>query len=140
MQRAPGPPGPRLRRLTAIRSLAQGPDAGNHAAENAERSGCQPSGIRGALSVTKSVGAGGRGGWWRRMPASSSVRLPLRRLHGAHEVTTLSQTDSPPFDRGITWSSVSLPLSVPQYWHLHLSRAKSARREIFRWMDFGTRT
>ena len=74
------------------------------------------------------------------MPASSIVRLPLRRLHGAHEATTFSQIDSPPRLRGTTWSRVSFPASVPQYWHFQLSRAKSARREIFRCTDLGTRT
>jgi hypothetical protein len=35
-------------------------------------------------------------------------------LQGAHEVTTFSQIDSPPRERGTTWSSVNLLLAVPQ--------------------------
>jgi hypothetical protein len=60
-------------------------------------------------------------------------------LHGAHEVTTFSQTESPPRLLGTTWSSVSLPVE-PQYWQRQPSRAKSARREIFRFTARGTRT
>ena len=51
---------------------------------------------------------------WSCIASSSSSRLPLRRLHGAHEVTTFSHTESPPRLRGTTWSSVSRPLAVPQ--------------------------
>ena len=62
----------------------------------------------------KSTGAGGRG--WRVQLHRDLLgsRFPLRRLHGAHEVTTFSQTDSPPRERGTTWSSVSRPPLVPQ--------------------------
>ena len=35
----------------------------------------------------------------------------MRRLHGAHEVTTFSHTESPPRLLGTTWSSVSLPVA-----------------------------
>jgi hypothetical protein len=35
-------------------------------------------------------------------------------LQGAQAVTTFSQIDSPPFERGTTWSSVSRPEEVPQ--------------------------
>ena len=45
---------------------------------------------------------------------TDAVRSPLRRLHGAQAVTTFSQIDSPPFDLGTMWSSVSRPLVVPQ--------------------------
>ena len=44
----------------------------------------------------------------------ASSRSPLRRLHGAHEVTTFSHTEPPPFERGTTWSSVSRPPVSPQ--------------------------
>ena len=47
------------------------------------------------------------------MEISSSNRFPLRRLHGAQEVTTFSQTESPPL-RGTTWSSVSRTSAAPQ--------------------------
>ena len=56
---------------------------------------------------------------------------PLRRLHGAQLATMFSQLDSPPFERGITWSTVKLERD-PQYWHVQPSRAKTARRVIFR--------
>jgi hypothetical protein len=39
--------------------------------------------------------------------------VALRRLQGARAVTTFSQIDSPPLDRG-GWSSVSRPFDVPQ--------------------------
>src|SRR5205085_10134458 len=78
------------------------------------RYGCHPVGIFGAASLMKSTGAGGRGFEWRCIATSSGRRLPLRRLHGAHEVTTFSQTESPPRLRGTTWSSVSRPPLVPQ--------------------------
>jgi len=60
------------------------------------------------------AGAGGRGCVRSSIPACSSVRSPLRRLHGAQAVTTFSQIDSPPFERGTTWSSVSRPFDEPQ--------------------------
>jgi hypothetical protein len=61
-------------------------------------------------------------------------------LHGAQEVTTFSQTESPPRLRGTMWSSVSRPPFVPQYAQRQPSRAKSARREIFLWTVRGTDT
>ena len=64
----------------------------------------------------------------------------LRRLHGAHEATMLSQPDVPPLERGITWSTVRL-VRAPQYWHSQPSRANTARRVILRlWVSRGTRT
>src|SRR6266540_746565 len=60
----------------------------------------------------KSTGAGAFGNVLSSSPLSSSVRFPLRRLQGAHEVTTFSQTESPPFDLGTTWSSVRRPAVV----------------------------
>ena len=80
------------------------------AAPYAARYRSQRCGIFGAASRMNSTGAGGRGGWRSSMCTSCGRRLPLRRLHGAQEVTTFSQTDSPPFERGTTWSSVSRPL------------------------------
>ncbi len=88
----------------------------------------------------KSTDAGGRGFARSVIETSSGSRLPLRMLHGAHEVTTFSQTESPPRLRGTTWSSVSLPPLVPQYMQRQPSRANSARREILRWSVLGTRT
>src|SRR4051812_50061392 len=53
----------------------------------------------------------------------------------------LSQDDVPPFERGITWSTVRCEWPVPQYWQVHLSRAKIARRGVLRlWGGRGTRT
>src|SRR6201998_4898126 len=80
----------------------------------AGRYGVQPDGIRGAASLMKSVGVGARGDVRSAIPACSSVLSPLRRLHGAQAVTAFSQIDSPPFDRGTTWSSVRRPFDVPQ--------------------------
>src|SRR5437867_13357947 len=65
------------------------------------------------------------------MPACRGVRSPLRRLHGAHEATMFSQLDAPPFERGITWSTVRLE-RAPQYWQVQESRANTARRVILR--------
>ena len=62
----------------------------------------------------KSTGVGGRGVVRSVMLVSSSSRSPLRWLHGAHEVTTFSQTEVPPRERGTTWSSVKRLLPVPQ--------------------------
>ena len=42
-----------------------------------------------------------------------------------------SQLESPPLERGMTWSTVSVE-RVPQYWQDHPSRAKTARLVIFR--------
>src|SRR5262245_9261390 len=80
----------------------------------AGRYGVQPDGILGAASLMKSVGVGARGEVWSTIPACSIVLSPLRRLHGAQAVTTFSQIDSPPFDRGTMWSSVRRPAVVPQ--------------------------
>jgi hypothetical protein len=62
----------------------------------------------------KSTGEGARGGRARFMCVSSSSRSPLRRLQGAQAVTTFSHTESPPRERGTTWSSVSRPALSPQ--------------------------
>ena len=82
--------------------------------ERPARYGCQLEGIFGAASRMKSTGAGGPGGFGSSIATSSSERSPLRRLHGEHAVTTLSQTDSPPRLRGTTWSRVRRPPLVPQ--------------------------
>ena len=48
------------------------------------------------------------------MCTSCGSRFPFRWLHGAHDVTTFSHTESPPRERGTTWSSVSRLFAVPQ--------------------------
>jgi hypothetical protein len=40
--------------------------------------------------------------------------LPFLWLHVEQAVTTFSQIESPPRERGTTWSSVNLPAVVPQ--------------------------
>ena len=87
----------------------------------------------------KRAGAGGRGLIWGCICTSSGSRSALRRLQGAHDATTFSQTESPPRLLGTTWSSVKRP-EEPQYWQRQPSRAKSARREIRRCTARGTRT
>ena len=62
----------------------------------------------------KSTGDGARGGRARCMRVSSSSLSPLRRLHGPQAVTTFSHTESPPRERGTTWSSVSRAVPSPQ--------------------------
>src|SRR4051795_10662126 len=80
----------------------------------------------------KIVGLGALGLRLGTMLAWRGRRSPLRRLHGAQQATMLSQWDDPPFERGITWSTVRLPWREPQYWHDQSSRAKTARRVILR--------
>src|SRR3954447_13469418 len=90
---------------------------------------------------TKMCGLGARGSVIGCIPATLGSRSPLRRLQGAQHVTMLSQVEGPPRDRGITWSRVSVPRTPPQYWHVQLSRANTARRVILRrWASRGTRT
>ena len=79
----------------------------------------------------KTCGCGARGLIFGIMFAFSGSRSPFLRLHGAHEATMLSHSDEPPLLRGITWSTVRFE-RAPQYWHVHPSRAKTARRVIFR--------
>src|SRR6266576_3016728 len=88
----------------------------------------------------KRTGVGGLGRCGSGIETSSGSRFPFLKLQGAHEVTTFSQTESPPRLRGTTWSSVIRPADVPQYTQRQPSRAKSARREIFRWTARGTFT
>src|ERR671937_1763168 len=104
------------------------------------RYGCQPFGIRDVARWMKRTAAGAFGFARSAIETSSGRRLPLRMLHGAHEVTTFSQTESPPRVRGTTWSRVSLPPEVPQYMQRQPSRENRARREILRWSVRGTRT
>src|SRR2546421_6025901 len=85
----------------------------------------------GLATWMNTLGLGFRGLRRRAMPAWLSARSPLRRLQGAQEATMLSQLDSPPLDRGTTWSTVRLERE-PQYWQVQRSRAKTARRGIFR--------
>src|SRR3954471_5813555 len=90
---------------------------------------------------TNMCGLGARGSVIGCIPATLGSRSPLRRLQGAQHVTMLSQVEGPPRDRGITWSSVRVPRTWPQYWHVQLSRANTARRVILRrWASRGTRT
>ena len=64
----------------------------------------------------------------------------MARLQGAQAVTTFSHVESPPRERGTTWSSVSLPPEVPQYAQRQPSRANNTRREMRRLTARGTRT
>src|SRR5439155_6388346 len=60
----------------------------------------------------------------RRIPASSSSRFPLRRLHLRQAATTFVQVVSPPRDRGSTWSTVRRSPRRLQYWHAYPSRRR----------------
>ena len=84
------------------------------AVANGPRYCSQRCGIFGVARRMKSTGAGCRGRAGSSICTSCGSRFPLRRLQGAHDVTTFSQVESPPFERGITWSSVSRPPAVPQ--------------------------
>src|SRR4051812_49934747 len=79
----------------------------------------------------KTWGLGARGAWRGCIPAFSGRLSPLRRLHGAQDATMFSQLELPPFERGMTWSTVRFERE-PQYWQVQPSRAKTARRGIFR--------
>ena len=88
----------------------------------------------------KIVGPGARGLLARVHLVSTGVRLPLRRLQGAQEVTMFSQSLVPPRLRGTTWSTVRCEV-VPQYWQVQESRANTARRVMRRRrLSRGTRT
>ena len=80
----------------------------------------------------KIAGFGALGARAGTMFACFGSRSPLRRLQGAQQVTMFSHVDGPPFERGITWSTVRLPRSWPQYWQVHRSRANTALRVILR--------
>ena len=74
----------------------------------------QALGIVGAATWTNMCGCGVEGLRLRGIPAWSGRESPLRRLHGAHDATMFSHDESPPLDRGITWSTVSVDVE-PQY-------------------------
>src|SRR5207244_7853926 len=100
----------------------------------------QAVGIVGLATWMKTSGRGVRGVLRRCMPAWRGRLSPLRRLQGAQEATMFSQLDGPPFDRGMTWSTVRFE-RAPQYWHVQPSRAKTARRVMRRlWVSRGTGT
>ena len=89
----------------------------------------QADGIVGLATWMKTCGCGTRGGWRGCMPIFCGSESPLRRLHGAQEATMLSHVEVPPFERGMTWSTVRFARE-PQYWQVQPSRAKTARRVI----------
>src|SRR5918997_2096425 len=62
----------------------------------------------------------------RCIRASSGVRLPFWWLHFLQHATRLSHVDSPPRERGKTWSSVSSEGENwrPQYWQVEGSRSR----------------
>src|SRR5690606_12832361 len=98
-------------------------------------------GITGAATWMKIVGLGRRGGRRGCRSAWRGRRSPFRRLQATQQVTMFSQVDGPPFERGMTWSTVSDPRRLPQYWHDQRSRANTARRVIRRaWTSRGTLT
>ena len=117
--------------------MSMGPSAVNGAAvRRRQAASCrrycfQVAGIVGDESWMKMCGLGIRGLLRGCMSTWCGSRSPLRRLHGAQDATMLSHPDVPPFERGITWSTVS-EVRAPQYWHSQPSRAKTARRVIFR--------
>src|SRR4051812_49943278 len=80
----------------------------------------------------KTVGGGGLGVVAGCISISRGRRLPLRRLQGGQAATMFSQTDLPPRERGMTWSTVRPALVEPQYWQVQESRARTARRGVFR--------
>ena len=60
-----------------------------------------------ALRRVRAASTSGRAGRFRRcMPACSGVRSALRALHGSQAATQLVQLDTPPCERGTTWSTV----------------------------------
>src|SRR6266404_1888072 len=60
--------------------------------------------------------------------------FPLRRLQSWQQATRFSQVDSPPRERGITWSSVSSPddMTLQQYWQVLRSRKRMFLRDSAR--------
>src|ERR1700710_1559359 len=86
------------------------------------------------------VGAGALVVFLGCMWISRGRRLPFLRLQVAQAATMFSQTDSPPRERGMTWSTVRPDLVEPQYWQVQESRARTARRVILRrWASRGMR-
>lgn len=65
------------------------------------------------------------------MPDSSGVRFPLRWLQRLQHATRLSHADSPPRERGNTWSNVNSEggYCLPQYWQVEWSRSKMFLRD-----------
>jgi hypothetical protein len=61
---------------------------------------------------------GPTGAFRTRIRACSGVRLAFRLLQATHASTQFSQLDTPPCERGTTWSTVNSPLPgwAPQYW------------------------
>src|SRR3712207_7660950 len=80
-------------------------------------------GMVGLATWMNTWGLGARGVRRGIMFACAGSRSPLRRLHGAHDATMLSHSDVPPFERGMTWSTVRFE-RAPQYWQVQPSRAK----------------
>ena len=75
------------------------------------------------------------------MPVSTGVRLPLRRLQGAQEVTMFSQLARAAAAARDHVVDGQVRCPVPQYWQVQESRAKTARRVIRRRrLSRGTRT
>src|SRR5204863_6528603 len=68
----------------------------------------QALGMVGLAIWMKTWGFGVRGFWRSLIPTWRRRRSPLRRLQGAQEATMFSQLDSPPLERGTTWSTVRL--------------------------------
>src|SRR3954447_2484616 len=136
---APGPRSrqdPRPQAMVNRRRTAAKPRTGGYAASantpTASGSHCrQAAGIVGLATWMKTCGLGALGVRRGCMPALSGRWSPLRRLQGAHDATMLSQLELPPFERGMTWSTVRFERE-PQYWHVQPSRAKTARRVILR--------
>ena len=88
-----------------------------------------------------------RGGRAKGMPASWGVRLPFLLLQGKQQATRFSHTESPPLDRGTTWSRVRLPEGsrARQYWQVLPSRSRipfleteRCSRGIFRYLCIRT--
>src|SRR4051812_49713720 len=80
----------------------------------------------------KTGGGGDFGAFAGCMWISRGSRLPLRRLQGGQAATMFSQIERPPRERGMTWSTVRPDLVEPQYWQVQSSRARTARRGVFR--------
>src|SRR5918999_2255511 len=85
----------------------------------------------GVATWMKMVGLGAFGVRTGSMFTCLGRRSPLRRLQGAQQVTMLSHVDPPPLERGITWSTVRLPRSCPQYWQGQRARGNTARGGVF---------
>src|SRR4051812_50090559 len=78
----------------------------------------------------KTVGGGAFGTFAGCISISRGRRLPLRRLQGGQAATMFSQTERPPRERGMTWSTVSPDLVEPQYWQGPGARGGGAPRGV----------